>query len=74
MGCLSSENDVIIIFEADIHLGPLPKSILDIYKKMSHCCYAVSRAYGCTLILLHQPSWPQIRELWCVTCGVGIML
>ena len=34
--------------------------------------YAVSRAYGCTLIPFHQPSWPQIREFR-VTCGVNIM-
>ena len=30
------------------------------YKKCLSHCYAVSRAYGCILILLHKPSWPQI--------------
>ena len=40
-------------------------------KWLSHW-YAVSRAYGCTLIPLHQPGWPQIWEVR-VTCGVIMM-
>ncbi len=34
--------------------------------------FAVSGAYGCTLILLYYLSWPQILNLW-VTCGVEMM-
>ncbi len=26
--------------------------------------YAVSRAYGCTIMLLHRPCWPQILPFW----------
>ena len=41
-----------VMFEADIHLRPPHTSMLDIYKCLSYW-YAVSRAYGCTLIPLH---------------------
>ncbi len=40
-----------ITIEADIHLRPLHTSILDIYIKCFKHWYAVSRAYGCTLML-----------------------
>ena len=39
------------------------------YTKCSSIWYDVSGAYGCTLIPLHRPSWPQIWEfcpLWTV--------
>ena len=42
------------------------------YKQRLSHWYAVSRAYGCTLIPLHQPGWPQIWEVR-VTCGVIMM-
>jgi hypothetical protein len=65
-----------IMFEADIHLGPLPKSILDIQTTFWAIVMLSQQGHmdALILILLHQPSWPQIRELWCVPCGVGIML
>ena len=40
-------------------------------KCLSHW-YAVSRAYGCPLVPLHRPSWPQIWGLR-VTWGVKMM-
>ncbi len=55
-----------VMFEADIHLRLIHASIVDIYKVLSHW-YAVSRAYGCTLIPLHRPSWPQIWEVNSIT-------
>jgi hypothetical protein len=61
-----------VMFEADIYLRPLHTSILDIYKVFESHWYAVSRAYGCSLILLHRPSCPQIwgfRFTW----GVEVM-
>ncbi len=39
------------------------------YKKCLSHWYAVSRAYGCTLVPLHRPNWPQIWgfcPLWTV--------
>ncbi len=42
------------------------------YKKCLSHWYAVSREYGCTLMPLHWPSWPQIWEVR-VTCGVKMM-
>jgi hypothetical protein len=53
-----------VMFEADIHFRLLHTSILDICKVFETLVwYAVSRAYGCTLIQLHQPSCSQIWEL-----------
>jgi len=42
------------------------------YKQRLSHWYAVSRAYGCTLVTLHWPSWPQILEFG-VACGVKMM-
>ncbi len=45
------------------------------YKTQTKCLshrYAVSQAYGCTLIPLHRPSCPQILDFF-VTCGVETM-
>jgi hypothetical protein len=60
-----------IMVEADIHLRPLHTSILA-YAKCLSCWYAVSNAYGCTLIPLHWPSCPQIWEFR-FTWGVEMM-
>ncbi len=49
----------ILLFEADIHLRLLHTSIYTYTMCLRHW-YAVSRAYGCTLIPWHRPSWPQI--------------
>ncbi len=57
--------------EADIHLRLLPKSELE-YPKCFSYWHAASRAYGCTLILIHRPSWPNILDFW-VNCGVEMM-
>jgi hypothetical protein len=48
-----------VMVGADIHFRPLQTCIVDIKKWLSHW-YAVSRAFGCTLVLLHRPSRPQI--------------
>ncbi len=42
------------------------------YTKCLSYFYAVSRAYGCTLIPLHRPSWPQNWEVR-FTWGVEMM-
>ena len=49
------------MFEAETHLRPLHTSISDKKNGLSNY-YAVSRAYGCTLIPLHPPSSPQLWE------------
>ena len=60
-----------VMFGADIYLKPLHTSIVDNTTCFSHW-YAVSRACGCILILLHRPSWPQILGFR-ITCGVKMM-
>ena len=59
-GDLRRENTIItsclwIISASDHFIHPKQTYTTD----LSHW-YAVSRTYGCTLIPLHQPSWPQI--------------
>ncbi len=51
-----------IMFEADITSDCFIHPQQTYIKCLSHW-YAVSRAYGCTLILLHRPSCPQIWEV-----------
>jgi hypothetical protein len=71
-GHLWSDNDVItswlrLISTSDPFMHPYYA-----YTKCLSYWYAVSRAYGCTLIPLHRPSWPQIwgfRFTW----GVKMM-
>ena len=55
--------------EVDMHLRPIHTSIMDIFKVFESlvCCL---KPYGCTLMPLHRPSWPQIWESW-VACGRG---
>ena len=75
LGCqghLWSENDAItswlrLISTSDCFIHPQQTYI----KCLSHW-YVVSREYGCTLIPLHWPSWPQIWEVR-VTWGVKMM-
>ena len=57
--------------EVDMHLRPMHTSIMDIFKVFESlvCCL---KPYGCTLMPLHRPSWPQIWEFW-VTCEKGLM-
>ena len=52
-----------------MHLRPMHTSIMDIFKVFESlvCCL---KPYGCTLMPLHRPSWPQIWESW-VACGRG---
>ena len=42
------------------------------YTKWLSQCNSVSRAYGCSLITFHSPSWPQIWGFW-VAYGVEMM-
>ena len=72
VGHMWSENDAItswmrLIFASDCFQNPHW-----IYAKCLRHLHAVSRAFVCTLMPLHQPRWPQIWELW-VTCGVKLM-
>ncbi len=69
---LWSENDVIT--SCLRLMSPSDHSIHPYYaytKCLSHW-YAVSRKYGCILIPLHWPSWPQIWGFR-FTCGVKMM-
>ena len=52
-----------VMFEADIHLRPLPTSILDIFKVFEPlvCCL---KGIWCTLAPFQWPSWPQVWEFW----------
>ncbi len=56
-----------LIFTSDHIIHPYQT-----YTKCLSDWYAVSRAYGCPLILLHRPSWPQIWEVR-FTLGVEMM-
>ena len=72
LGCLWSGNDAItscvrLIYTSDHIVHPYY-----IFIKCLSYNYAVSRAYGCTLIPFHRPSRPQLWN-FLVACGVEMM-
>jgi hypothetical protein len=72
LGHLWTENDAITSW---LRLTSTSDCFPHPYKTSKMClryCFAVSRAYWCTLILLYYLSWPQILNFW-VTCRVETM-
>jgi hypothetical protein len=71
-GCYIGVNDVITSYLRQISTSNhFPPPHLTYTKCLSYW-YAVSRAYGCTLIPFHWPCWPQIWE-FSVACEVKMM-
>jgi len=71
-GHMVSQNDVIMSW---LRLPSYSNCFPHPYKICTKClslCYAVSRAYGCTLVSFHWSSWPKIWEFW-VAYGVDMM-
>ena len=69
---LWSENDAIT---SCLRLISTSHHFINPYETYPKCLshwYAVSRAYGCTLMPLYWPNWPQIWEFW-VTFEKGLM-
>ena len=61
-----------VMVEADVHLSLLSTCTFDVYKVCLSHWYAVSRPYGCTLMLLQRPSCPRfgnsgslVEWKWC---------